>query len=147
MFTVGAFAIIFDHRKRVLLCHRRDFDLWNLPGGRVEKREAPWAGIVREVNEETGLDVQIKKLIGIYFKPNKNELVFSFLCNIQRGRIHMTDEANKIDFFRYDDLPKNISKKQKERIKDALDNLKRDQVILKIQRGPSSIELLKKKWS
>ena len=31
-FTIGIFGIIFDEQKRVLLCHRRDYDLWNLPG-------------------------------------------------------------------------------------------------------------------
>jgi len=36
MFTIGAFAIIFDDAGRVLLCHRRDIDVWNLPGGGVE---------------------------------------------------------------------------------------------------------------
>ena len=38
----GAFAIIYDDERRVLLCHRRDVDAWNLPGGRVEDNEAPW---------------------------------------------------------------------------------------------------------
>lgn len=141
MFTVGAFAIIFDHRKRVLLCHRRDFDFWNLPGGRIEKGETPWDGVVREVKEETGLDIKIKKLIGIYFKPHKNDLVFSFLCKIKSGKIHATDEADKAIFFKYNDLPKNISRNQVERMKDALDNLKSDNIIFKIQTGLSSREL------
>lgn len=40
-FSIGAFAIIFDERSRVLLCHRQDFELWNLPGGDVESGEVP----------------------------------------------------------------------------------------------------------
>jgi 8-oxo-dGTP pyrophosphatase MutT (NUDIX family) len=36
MFSIGAFAIIFDEDGRVLLCHRRDMDLWNLPGGGMD---------------------------------------------------------------------------------------------------------------
>jgi 8-oxo-dGTP pyrophosphatase MutT (NUDIX family) len=55
MFTIGAFAIIFDEGGRVLLCHRRDLDVWNLPGGGVESREMPDEAVVREVKEETGL--------------------------------------------------------------------------------------------
>jgi hypothetical protein len=35
MFTVGAFAIIVNTQQHVLLCHRRDMDRWNLPGGGV----------------------------------------------------------------------------------------------------------------
>ena len=53
MFTIGVFAIIFDDKNRILFCHRRDHDLWNLPGGRLEKGEAPWKGVIREVKEET----------------------------------------------------------------------------------------------
>ncbi len=41
MFTIGAFAIILDSQQRVLLCHRRDIDQWNLPGGGVMSGEAP----------------------------------------------------------------------------------------------------------
>lgn len=41
MFSIGAFAVIFDDRQRVLLCHRRDMDAWNLPGGGVESGELP----------------------------------------------------------------------------------------------------------
>ncbi len=36
MFTIGAFGIIFDDASRVLLCHRRDMDMWMLPGGGQE---------------------------------------------------------------------------------------------------------------
>ena len=42
VFTIGVFGIIIDDKDRVLLCHRRDFDLWNLPGGGVETGESPW---------------------------------------------------------------------------------------------------------
>jgi len=53
MFKVGAFAIIVNEEKKVLLCHRRDYDLWNFPGGRVEERETPREAVIREVKEET----------------------------------------------------------------------------------------------
>jgi 8-oxo-dGTP pyrophosphatase MutT (NUDIX family) len=47
MFHIGAFAVILDKERQVLWCHRRDQDLWNLPGGRVRAFEAPWEGLVR----------------------------------------------------------------------------------------------------
>lgn len=52
--STGAFAIIRDDRGGVLVSHRRDADLWNLPGGTVEPGETPWEAVVREVREETG---------------------------------------------------------------------------------------------
>ena len=60
MFTIGTFAIIFDDQGRVLLCHRRDLDVWNLPGGGLESGELPTEAVLREVKEETGLKVVVE---------------------------------------------------------------------------------------
>jgi ADP-ribose pyrophosphatase YjhB (NUDIX family) len=140
-FTIGVFGIIFDEEKRVLLCHRRDHDLWNLPGGGMEHEESPWDGTKREVKEETGLDVEISKLAGVYSKPDKNEIVFSFVCKKIGGEMTLNDEADKIEFFEIEKLPPNMPPKQIERIKDALKVTA--SAILKIQTGKSTIELLK----
>jgi len=82
--TVGSFAIILDPSQRVLLCHRRDRDLWNLPGGGVEREESPWDAVVREVAEETGLIVAVERLIGIYSLPEEDDLAFRILLRDYR---------------------------------------------------------------
>ncbi len=87
MFGIGVFAIVFDEHGRVLLCHRRDVDLWNLPGGGLEPGETPWDGVVREVREETGLEVAVQRLAGVYSKPEVNEVVFSFVCDVVGGAL------------------------------------------------------------
>ena len=138
-FTIGAFAIIFNDEQKVLLCHRRDYDLWNLPGGQVEVGESPWDAVLREAKEETGLEVEISRLAGIYFKPKENEIVFSFLCAVLSGQLVLNDEADKIEYFSIDKLPPNTPPKQVERMKDV----RQDQLVYKIQTGKSSIELLK----
>lgn len=140
-FTIGIFGIIFDEQKRVLLCHRRDYDLWNLPGGTMENGESPWDGLKWEVKEETGLEIEISKLAGVYSKPDKNEVVFSFICQKVGGEIMLNDEADKIEFFEMDKLPPNTSPKQVERIRDAITN--DGKAIFKVQTGKSSIELIK----
>ncbi|OGD70308.1 hypothetical protein A3I18_01365 [Candidatus Campbellbacteria bacterium RIFCSPLOWO2_02_FULL_35_11] len=140
-FTIGIFGIIFDEQNRILLCHRNDYDLWNLPGGTLESGEAPWDRVKREVKEETGLEVKIEKLQGIYSKQDKNEIVFSFICNVIGGEITLNDETNQIEYFEINEIPKNTSPKQIERIKDALENL--NELTLKVQAGKSSIELIK----
>ncbi|MDQ5938348.1 MAG: 8-oxo-dGTP diphosphatase [Patescibacteria group bacterium] len=141
MFKLGAFGIIIDNQDRVLLCHRRDYDLWNLPGGKVEDGESPWEAVVREVQEETGLKVEIVHLSGIYSKPDKNEVVFSFVCKILAGDITLNDEADKIEYFILDKIPNNTSPKQVERIKDYFAD--KNKIFFKIQSGPSSIDLIK----
>jgi len=142
MFKIGTFAIIFNNQKEILLCHRKDFDLWNLPGGKLEEKESPWDGAVRETKEETGLDVRIDKLIGVYNKPDQNEIVFSFLCSAIKGKLTLNEEADKIEYFNLNALPQNTSLKQMERIKDALKNS--EKIILKTQIGLTSLELVKK---
>lgn len=140
-FTIGIFGIILDEQKRVLLCHRRDYDLWNLPGGTLENGESPWEGVKREIKEETGLTTEIESLAGVYSKPDKSEIVFSFVCKVVGGEIRLNDEADKIEYFEIDKLPPNTSQKQVERIKDVIANP--DKTIYKVQTGKSSIELIK----
>ncbi len=131
MAQIGVFAVILDEQQRVLLCHRRDRDLWNLPGGGLERGETPWDGVRREVREEGGLDVGVERLAGIYSKPEKDEIVFSFVCTIRGGEMTTSDEADEIRYFRLEEIPPNTSSKQVERIRDIL--LGRDPVVLKVQ--------------
>jgi 8-oxo-dGTP diphosphatase len=141
-YSVGAFAIILDGQKRVLLCHRCDHDLWNLPGGGLEFNEAPWECVVREVKEEIGLDVEVERLAGIYSKRNQNDIVFSFVCKIIGGKTMLTDEADQIEYFSIEQIPKNTVPKQVERIRDVLAD-QGQTLIMKIQSGPSTEDLLK----
>jgi ADP-ribose pyrophosphatase YjhB (NUDIX family) len=130
----GAFGVIFDDRDRVLLCHRRDLDSWNLPGGLVEEGESPWDAAVREVREEVGLDTEITRLTGLYYKPGSDEVVFNFECRIVSGAPTTSEEADAVEFFAVDALPPNTAPKQIERIADALTRL--PVPYLKIQSGP-----------
>ncbi|MCC3431930.1 MAG: NUDIX domain-containing protein [Microcoleus sp. PH2017_04_SCI_O_A] len=128
MHTIGAFAII-DSGGKVLLCHRTDRDAWNLPGGRVEAAETPWAAVVREVEEEVGLLVKVIGAIlcegfanGIYAIPVRSDLVFTFRCEVVGGSLHTTEEA---------ELPINTFSSHVERIHDAYAG--RSAVLLKTQ--------------
>lgn len=140
MFTLGAFAVIFDQNDHVLLCHRTDCDLWNLPGGKLEENELPTDAVVREVKEETGYDVEVKRLSGVYKNSRKNDVVFVFVCSIIGGVPTLSDESDQIEFFDVTNLPKHFSPKSIERIQDVL--LNGSEVIFKIQSQPSGKELL-----
>lgn len=120
-YTLGAFAVVFDSDDRVLVSHRRDLDLWNLPGGRVQVGELPDATVVREVREETGLDVEVVRLTGVYGRGDgRADIVFTFECAVLAGSLVVTEEADLHEWFAVDELPVNTIPKQVARIRDAL---------------------------
>jgi mutator protein MutT len=131
MHTIGAFAIITNAEGKVLLCHRTDMDAWNLPGGRVEAGETPWHAVVREVEEETSLLVEVKSLVGIYSNPSRADLVITFRCTRLSGEPRVSSEADEIEWFDPSELPLRTLNRHVERIHDAL--LKSELVFLKSQ--------------
>lgn len=139
-FTIGAFGVIFNDDREVLLCHRRDYDMWVLPGGGMNRDETPWECVIREIREETGLQAEVVRLTGVYAKPPQENLVFTFLCRVAGGKLGLTDEADQVEFFTLDMLPKNVSPKMIERIEDAA--LGENVVSLKIQSNISDVKTL-----
>ncbi len=104
---VGASALIFDEaRDRILMTQRSDNSRWCLPGGGMDPGESASETCIREVMEETGLQVQVTRLIGVYTTPdmlieyldgNKVQPVsFSFEAEIAGGELGLSDET--IDF-------------------------------------------------
>lgn len=137
----GVYAVIFNEDKEVLLIHRTDHDVWEIPGGGLEKYETPWDAVIREVKEETGLDVKVVKLVGVYSRPRRDELMFSFLCEVVGGTISKTPEADQIHFFSVTSLPRNIPPQKVQRIHDALDGQER--VFLRRLEGPPTTQWIK----
>ena len=64
---LAAYAVVVDERERMLLALWNEVDepLWTLPGGGVELAESVEEGVVREVREETGYDVELGRLLGV----------------------------------------------------------------------------------
>jgi 8-oxo-dGTP diphosphatase len=60
-------ALVYDDRRRLLVvqrAHDPGAGLWSIPGGRVEPGESDSQAVVREVAEETGLEVMVGELVG-----------------------------------------------------------------------------------
>ncbi len=140
-FTIGSFVVIFDKAGRVLLSHRRDLDIWNLPGGGLESGELPPQAAIRETLEETGLKIKIKRLVGVYGKPYRNELVFVFTAKVVGGKIQRSPEADETRFFNLKRIPENTIPKHVERIQDAIENHTKPR--FRWQESPSAREWLK----
>ena len=65
----GASAVVVDQAGRILLHRRDDNELWSIPGGGMEVGERIADTVVREVREETGLEVEPEAIVGIYSDP------------------------------------------------------------------------------
>ena len=139
LFIIGVFAVIFDSSKRVLLCHRTDIDLWDLPSGAMEQAETPWEAAVREVEEEVGLVVKIERLLGVYSRPDQNEVAFGFLCRVVGGSLRSSHEADCIQYFELDKIPPNTNHEQVEALQDVVNE--ELQATLRIQTGLSPREV------
>ncbi|MGK8559572.1 NUDIX hydrolase [Nocardia gipuzkoensis] len=67
---VAVSGFVQDSHGRVLMIHRTDNDLYSIPGGGLEPGETVTEAVVREVYEETGIDVRVTSLIGIFSNPD-----------------------------------------------------------------------------
>jgi 8-oxo-dGTP pyrophosphatase MutT (NUDIX family) len=112
---VGASALILDERgERVLLTRRSDNGRWCLPGGRMDPGESLPETCLREVREETGLEVEVVRLIGLYSSPdvlveyadgNRRQIVAAhFLVRVLGGELGLSDETTEAVYFSRADL-------------------------------------------
>ncbi|GCE24783.1 hypothetical protein KDA_02670 [Dictyobacter alpinus] len=133
-FRIAVSALIFDkdvNKERILLALRRDIDWWNLPGGGMEIGETVEEAVCREVDEETGLKVEVEQLVGVYSKPQKQELVLTFRCRVIGGALIETEESSECRYFETTALPSNILPKHRQRVEDAL--LHQERAVLRNQ--------------
>lgn len=129
---LGSCAVIFDKgRQKVLLTRRSDNGLWCLPGGQMDSGESVEECCVREIFEETGLNIRTTRLIAVYSNrdqlivyPDGNKaqiVVFSFEAEITGGTLGLSDETTEVGYFSPEEM-KSMSMlgRHKERIEDAL---------------------------
>ena len=68
---LGCSAAIFEEQGRILLTQRADNGQWCLPSGGMDSGESVAEACEREVLEETGLSVRVKRLVGVYSHPDQ----------------------------------------------------------------------------
>jgi 8-oxo-dGTP diphosphatase len=121
---LGAAAVIMDGEGRVLLVKHSYGRLnWEIPGGLAELGESATENAVREVREETGLEVEALRLAGIYYEPGNDMHHFIFLCAKRDPTAVPVPDASEITelgYFSPDNLPRPISDFTVLRIRDAL---------------------------
>ena len=129
---VGTNGILFNEKGHVLLQRRADVGFWELPGGNVDPGEKVEQGAVREVLEETGLRVDIIRLVGVYSDPALNCIMqypdgslvhyvtLLFECQRLSGDLAVSEESTDIGYFPTGDLPPDTLASQRILIQDTL---------------------------
>ncbi|WP_306326442.1 NUDIX hydrolase [Streptomyces venezuelae] len=112
--VVAASAVVTDDRGRILLQRRRDNDLWALPGGGMDMGDSLPGTAVREVREETGLDVEITGLVGTYTDPRhviaysdgevRRQFNVCFRARVTGGALRISDESTDLRFVDREEL-------------------------------------------
>ena len=107
-------AAIFKDGK-ILLVHENN-GTWALPGGWVDVLESVGSNTIKEVKEETGLDVRNQKIIAIQDRNQHNTPSYAYgickvfvLCELLGGEFKENTETTEIKYFSLDEIPKNLA--------------------------------------
>ena len=131
LLVLGASGIVWDGAENLLLIRRSDNARWALPGGMMEPGESIAECLVREVHEETGVEVEPVRLVGIYSDPtyghvildNGDELyvvIAAFECRVFGGTPRPDgEESLEVAYFSPGDLPASLAPVHRIRIQDA----------------------------
>lgn len=107
----------------VLLHRRRDVPIWDLPGGALETGEEAAAAAVRETREETGYEVQVKRLVGRFWRPQDpggGTLVHLFRGVVTGGApLAGSDETRAVRWFDAGRLPRLLFPPSREYVRAA----------------------------
>ena len=110
-------AAIFKDDK-ILLTHENN-GTWSLPGGWCDVLESVASNIIKEVKEETGLDVETIKIIAVQDRNKHNKPIYAYgvckifvLCNVIGGEFIENIETTEIKYFSLDEIPNNLAEEK-----------------------------------
>ena len=110
-------AVIFKDNK-ILLTHENN-GTWSLPGGWCDVSESVKSNTIKEVKEETGLNVETIKVIAIQDRNKHNKPIYAYgvckvfiLCDVIGGEFKKNIETTEIKYFSLDEIPNNLAEEK-----------------------------------
>ncbi|MEV0063806.1 NUDIX domain-containing protein [Nocardia sp. NPDC050718] len=110
----GGSVLVVDSAGRILMQRRGDSGNWSLPGGVMEIGETLEECAVRETKEETGLDIEITGLLGIYTDPShvieysdgevRQEFAVTYYGRVTGGVLRVSNESTEVRFIRIKEM-------------------------------------------
>lgn len=127
----GVGVVVRDERGWILLEKRSDCGLWGLPGGRIEPGESIEQTAVREAEEETGLRIEVTRLLGVYsgpegrvvtFPDNVVQLVDTVVeARVVGGTLARSEESEELRFYAPAELPEDLAPPAREPLRDYVE--------------------------
>lgn len=119
-YTVGAIALI-EYDGRVLALRQTHRTGLSLPGGLVDRGEQPHRALVREVREETGLDVTAGDIFATVFDPHLRviDVIFRVVCD-REPQVQVASEATGYDWIDPTQWPSGEADESTQRILDGI---------------------------
>ena len=105
-FNAGVSALVFDEQGRILLLKHpyRKYE-WGIPGGALEYKEQPIEAVVREFHEETGMQIEVIRLLRVASAREFPHLGITYLCKIIGGEFKPSHEISEMKYFDVNNLP------------------------------------------
>lgn len=129
LWMTGVTAVVRDDRGRVLLGRRADNGRWGLVSGILEPGEQPADGLLREIEEETGVVARVEALAGVWTQPEvtyangdrAQYLDLCFLAQYVSGQARVNDdESTEVGWFPVDALPEGLAPNSRRKLATAL---------------------------
>ena len=117
---VTVIALVFIQQDGAILLVKQGYgkQYWSLPGGKMEPGESIDEAAIREVKEETGLDVRLRRVVGLYSKPSEDGLAVCFEGEVLGGTLKADHEITECRYFPYDRIPEATREHLRQRIED-----------------------------
>lgn len=131
-YMVAVAAIIFNDSDQILLGKHtyRKYHPWGLLAGNLEYDEEPEIAIVRELQEETGFEIEAKRVLKAVSAKEDHHISLVYLCKIKKGSFQPTPEISGVQYFSTDNLP-DMLRTEKALIRQIVDQLKNESGMLK----------------
>lgn len=119
--SLSAGAVVLNDEGKILLI-KGPLRGWEFPGGIIELGESIQEGIIREVKEESGIDIEVTKFCGIYQNLNVGVCATCWLAKAMGGEMQTSSESLEVGFFTLEEVSKMVTWSNfKERILKMLD--------------------------
>jgi ADP-ribose pyrophosphatase YjhB (NUDIX family)/SAM-dependent methyltransferase len=117
--SVSVAGAVIREDGRVLAIRRADNGAWEPPGGVLEIHERPEDGVRREVREETGVEVEVERLSGVYKNLDRGVVALVFRCRAVGGGLRTTEESKDVAWLTPDEVSARMDEAYAVRLLDA----------------------------